>query len=209
MRIDARLRVLLTIEVLVLLGGAWVTICYLMYTLPLVPSQPPQEEGLALMQLEAPPEEVALDGDAVLPEQGVVPEWVAHGKPESIPLLIRYLRDEDEVVQLAALAELAAMDTKAKRAVPAMVEALQDPKSSIRVQAAVTLIQMNVQARTAIRALAKELQSQDAAARAQAFAAVEALVDPPEILDYSCWGPGPPPRIARPWVRAAVAQAMK
>jgi HEAT repeat protein len=124
--------------------------------------------------------------------------------------LIRYLKSQEELVQRAALAEFAGMGATAKKAVPAIVEALHDPKSSIRMQAAVTLIHMDVQAKLAAGALAKELQSDDPAARARAAGAIDQLVTPPpEVLGSSCWGPDPPPRIARPWVRKAVALALK
>jgi hypothetical protein len=67
---------------------------------------------------------------------------------------------------------------------------------------------MNVQARAAVSTLATELRSKDAAARTRAEGAIEDLVNPPEVLGTSCWGPDPPPRIARPWVKKAVEQAL-
>jgi hypothetical protein len=164
----------------------------------------------SLVQLEPPFEEVKLDGNDPVAEVPDESGWVGPGNPDSIPLLIRYLKSRDELVQHAALAEFAGMGAKAKTAVPSVVEALQDSKSSIRVEAAVTLIHMNVQAKAAISALVKELRSEDAAARAGATGAIDELVNPPpEVLGTNCWGPDPPPRIARPWVRKLIEQAMK
>ena len=113
-------------------------------------------------------------------------------------------------MQLAALAEFAGMGAKAKKAVPVVVESLQDTKSSIRVKAAVTLIHLNVQAKAAVSALARELRSEDPESRAHAAGAIDQLVNPPpEFLGSSCWGPDPPPRVARPWLRKAVEIAIK
>jgi hypothetical protein len=162
-----------------------------------------------LVRHEPPPEEVPVAGKGLVAEAPDESGWIESGNPTSIPLLIRYLKSQDEIVQRGALAEFAGMGEKARKAAPAVVEVLKDPKSSIRVEAAVTLIHMNVQARAAVRTLAKELRSEDAAARRRAAKAIEELVNPPEVLGTSCWGPDPPPRIARPWVRKAVAQAMK
>src|SRR5208282_3517978 len=101
-------------------------------------------EPPGLVQLEAPSEEVNLAGDRDIAEEVDESGWVSPGNPDSIPLLIRYLKSEEEIVQVAALAEFAGMGAKAKKAVPAIVEALQDQKGSIRVEAALTLIHMNV-----------------------------------------------------------------
>jgi hypothetical protein len=177
-------------------------------TPPLAPYQPLQGETPLLVQLEPPAEEVKLEEDGIGDEVRGESGWVASGNPDSIPLLIRYLKSQEELVQLAALKELAAMGSEAKGAVPALVGALQDPKASIRVEAAVTLIHLNVQARAAVRALTTELKSANAGSRARAATAVKQLVNPPPE-EFSCWGPGPPPRIARPWVSRAVEQAIK
>jgi len=203
---------LLGIGAVVLLTGAVVTMYWHMRspstTAPVNPSPPLQEEPPALVQLEAPSEEVDLNGGHNFAEEGDESGWVDSGDPASIPLLIRYLKSQDELVQLAALDEFAGMGAKAKKAAAAVVQALQDPKSSIRVEAAVTLIHMNVQAKAAVKALVKELRSEDAESRAGAASAIDKLVNPPpENLGTNCWGPDPPPRIARPWVRKAVEQA--
>jgi hypothetical protein len=162
------------------------------------------------VQHEPPSEEVSLDGGDIIAEVPDESGWVESGNPDSIPQLIRYLKSQNEVVQRAALAEFAGMGAKAKKAVPAVVDALQDPRSSIRVKAAVTLIHMDVQAKVAVRALAKELRSEDAEARALAASEIDELVNPPpEILGTHCWGPEPPPRIARPWVKKLIQQAME
>ncbi len=212
-KIDSNRRLLLGIGAMVLLTAPVGTMYWHMQspskTAPVEPSQPLQEGPAGLVQLEAPSEEVNLDGDRILTEDGDESGWVASGNPESIPLLVRYLKSQDEIVQLAALAEFAGMGAKAKKAVPAVVEALQDPKSSIRVAAAATLIHMNLQAKAAVRALAKELLSEDAESRARAAGAIDQLVNPPRVLGSSCWGPDPPPQIERPWVRKAVEQAIK
>jgi HEAT repeat protein len=160
------------------------------------------------VQLEAPLDEVDLESAPALAEEKDGSGWIDSGDPASIPLLIRYLRTHDELAQLGALAEFAGMGAKAKKAVPAIVLALQDPKSTIRVAAAVTLIQMNIQTKTAIKALAKELRSADAKLREPAAGAVDQLVNPPPEMNFSCWGPDPPPLIARPWVRKAIQQAL-
>jgi HEAT repeat protein len=152
------------------------------------------------VQFEEPPEEVQLGRKEVWAEEGAGPEWVDSGNPESIPLLIRYLGGKEEVVQLGALAEFASMGAKARPAVPAILDALRDPKSSIRLEAAATLIHLNVQSKAAVRALSEELKAEDGAARARAARVIGQLVAPPEVLGTSCWGPGSPPRVARPWV---------
>jgi hypothetical protein len=205
---------LLGIGAVVLLTGAAVTMCWRIRspstTASVDPSPPPQGEPPALVQLEAPSEEVDLNGGHNFAEEGDESGWVDSGDPASIPLLIRYLKSQDELVQLAALDEFAGMGAKAKKAAAAVVQALQDPKSSIRVEAAVTLIHMNVQAKAAVKALAKELRSEDAESRARAAGAIDKLVNPPlEDLGISCWGPNPPPRIARPWVTKAVEQDIR
>jgi HEAT repeat protein len=197
--------------VMMSLMGILIALCFQMggpSTWLVVQFSPRQGDDPAAVQLEPPSEEVNLDGDGIVPEEVDESGWVEPGNPDSIPLLIRYLKRENEIVQLSALEEFAGMGLKARKAVPAIVEALQDPKSSIRVNAAVTLIQMNVQARAASSALAKELLSDDATARTRATDAIDQLVNPPEVLGTSCWGPDPPPRIARPWVRKAVEQAV-
>jgi hypothetical protein len=174
-----------------------------------VPSRSPGTTP-ALVLLETGPGEFDLDRERLVAEEVCESEWIESGNPESIPVLLRHLKNPDELVQLAALAEFAGMGTRARRAAPAIVEALQDPKGSIRVEAAVTLIHMNVQTRAAVRALAKELRSKGPVARARAASAIEKLVDPPpEVFGSSCWGPDPPSRIARPWLRKAVAEAGK
>jgi HEAT repeat protein len=154
---------------------------------------------------EGPPELIEPGADELRVEEApgeeaAQPGWVAHGDPASIPLLIRYLKDEDEVVKLAALAECASLGPKAKRAVPVILGALRDPKSTIRVEAATTLIHMNARMEEAVRALTKELTAQDARARARAAAAIGDLAAPPEWIFISCWGPDPPPHVVRPWV---------
>src|SRR5262249_35066449 len=45
-----------------------------------------------------------------------------------------------------------------------------------------------------------ELKTSNGADRAYTAATIGQLVDPPEDLGTHCWGPGPPPRVARPWV---------
>jgi len=92
------------------------------------------------------------------------------------------------------------MGTKARPAVPAILDVLHDPKSYMRVRAATTLIEMDVQSKAALATLRQELKAEDAADRASAASVIGYLVDPPEILGTFCWGPGPPPRVARPWV---------
>src|SRR5262249_3289837 len=151
---DSFRRLLLGIVVMVLLTGAVVTMYWYVWA-PSTPAPPDPSQPLeasALVQLEAPPDEVDLHRDAVLAKDGGESEWVESGNPESVPPLIQYLKSQEELVQLAALAEFAGMGVKAKKAVPAVVEALEDPKGSIRVKAAVTLIQMNGQAKAAVRA---------------------------------------------------------
>jgi hypothetical protein len=166
---------------------------------PLAGERPPD------VQLEPPSKEGKLDGEGIIAEEPGELEWVESGNPNSIPLLVRYLKSQEEVVQRATLAELAEMGAKAQKAVPAIVAALQDSNSSIRVEAAVTLIHLNVQVKAAVRTLALQSQSQDAVARARAARAIEQLVNPPrDDLGTSCWGPEPPPRMARPWVKRAV-----
>lgn len=156
------------------------------------------EDPSVSVQWEEPHE--AIDEEEVRLKQGVESAWVESGSSDSMPLLIRYLRSQEEIIQLAALAEFAGMAARAKPAVPAILDALNDPKSSIRVEAAATLIHMNVQSQAAVRALRKELKAKEATARAHAAWAIGQLVKPSELLGTSCWGPDPPPRVARPWV---------
>jgi HEAT repeat protein len=159
----------------------------------------PLEALAARIRLEQPPEAFQID-EEVPGQEDPVPEWVVSGSPESIPLLIRYLQDQEEIGQLAALAELASMGPRARRGVPAILEALKDPKSSIRLEAARTLLLLNVRVNAAIRALLEELKAGNATARARAASVIADLVAPPQVICVSCWGPDPPPRIARPWV---------
>jgi HEAT repeat protein len=154
------------------------------------------------VQLDEPPEVPELDENEIQADEPDESGWVESGNPASIPLLIRYLRfSELEPTKRMALAEFAGMGVKAKSAVPAIVEALSDPKSSIRIKAATTLIQMNVQSKAAVGALMTEMKAADATSRALAAKAIGDLLDPPvENLGTNCWGPDPPPPIARPWV---------
>jgi HEAT repeat protein len=163
--------------------------------------QVPADEDPACVQLEEPPEAVEPPVNEVRAGAGWKSGWVESGNPESIPLLIRYLRGQEEVVQLAALAEFAGMSARARGAVPAILAALNDSKSSIRVEAAATLIRMNVRSKAALGALTAELNAEEATSRARAAQALGDLIDPPAVdLGTNCWGPSPPPRIARPWV---------
>jgi HEAT repeat protein len=127
-------------------------------------------------------------------------EWVVSGSEESIPLLIRYLRGQHVVSQRMALREFAAMGPKARPAVPAILAVLNDPKSQLRVWAAATLIHIGVETDAAVHTLMTELQGKDAAARAGAAWTIGDLVNPEEWLGTDCWGPGPPPRVPRPWL---------
>jgi HEAT repeat protein len=164
----------------------------------LAPPNEPLDEFSASVQLEAPRESVL---EEVIPaERAAESEWVESGNSANIPLLIRYLGSSDEIAQGMALAEFAGMGPKAKPAVPAILAALSDPKCLIRVEAAATLIHMDVQSKAAIRALRKELKAEDAAARAHAVWTIGQLVNPPPPLCTGCWGPDPPPWVARPWV---------
>jgi HEAT repeat protein len=170
-------------------------------------SEAPREDSSASVQLEEPRE--AIQEEKVQAKQGVESEWVESGNSDSVPLLIRYLRSHEEIVQLAALAEFAAMSPKAKSAVPAILEVLNDPKSFIRVKAAATLIHMNVQSQAAVGALRKELKAKNATDRASAVRIIGELVEPPDVLVISCWGPGLPPRVARPWIGKQILPALK
>jgi hypothetical protein len=192
-------------SVALLVGGA--VVAYFSARHPLTeanplagPLQVPPGEDPSSVQLDAPTEVVEPDGKDIPLGEVRDGDWIESGKPENIPLLIRYLKDEQEITQRMALAEFAGMGRSAKIAVPAVVGALDDPKVSIRLQAATTLIQMNVQSKVAVEALTKELKADDAASRARAAQAIADLIDPPEDMGTHCWGPDPPPRIARPWV---------
>lgn len=165
--------------------------------LPIGPEEPP-EETLAEVQLEEPPE--APPAGRVRDWRRGDSEWVESGKAESMPLLIRYLRSREEMVQLAALMEFAGMGPAARPAVSVIVKALSDPKGSVRVEAAATLIHLNARSKVAVHTLIRELKAEDAAARARAAWTIGQLVKPPEMLGTSCWGPDPPPQVARPWV---------
>jgi hypothetical protein len=164
------------------------------------PSREPRERMLIPVQWEQPAEVGQLDGQEVPAVVDAEREWVESGNPASLPLLVRYLRSREELIQLAALAELAGMGVPARSAAPAILQALHDPKGSIRVEAAKTLISLNARTEAAVRALIAELKAEDASDRARAAEAIRKLVEPPEELGVSCWGPDPPPRIARPWV---------
>jgi hypothetical protein len=168
---------------------------------PLVgPLQVPPGEDPASVQLAPPSEVIEPDGKEV--PLGAVREgdWIESGDPKNVPLLIRYLKDEEEMMRSVALTEFAGMGPKAKNAVPAIVRALDDPTVAIRLQAATTLIQMDVRSKVAVGALTKELTAVEATSRGRAAQAIAYLVDPPEDHSTHCWGPSPPPRIARPWV---------
>ena len=159
----------------------------------------PRNERSATVQLEEPRE--AVREEVIQVGGGGESEWVVSVSSDSIPLLIRYLRSPNEIVQRAALAEFASMGPKAKSAAPAILAALNDSKSSIRVEAAATLIHMNTQSQAALRTLRKELKAEDATAREYAARTIGELVKPPDFLGViSCWGPDPPPPVARPWV---------
>jgi HEAT repeat protein len=168
-------------------------------TRPSPPQEVPEEAAFPV-QLEEPPEEVQLGRNEVRAKEGAESEWVDSGNPESIPLLLRYLRGDEEIVQFAALAEFASMGAKARPAVPAILDALRDPKSFIRVEAAATLIHLNAQSKAAVRTLTEELKAEEGADRAWAARVIGQLVSPEEVLGTCCWGPDPPPRVARPWV---------
>ena len=159
------------------------------------PLKVPEGEDPALVQLEDPPESPDPGGDEIRLDE-VDPEFV------------RYLRSHDEVVQCAALAEFAGMGAKARGAVPTILETLNDPKSTIRVEAAATLIRMDVQTKAAVRALVKELKADDAPSRVCAARTIGELVDPPPANGTNCWGPDPPPRMARPWVGKSTLPAL-
>ena len=141
-----------------------------------------------------------LDAQPAQVEGGVEGQWIESGNPENIPLLIHYLRGQEEVAQSMALVEFAGMSAKARPAAHAVLDALHDSKGSIRVEAATTLIHLHCGTDAAVRELTEELEAEDATDRVRAAEAIGQLVAPP--LDYgaSDWGPDPPPRIARPWV---------
>jgi hypothetical protein len=169
-------------------------------TLLVGPLQVPPGEDPASVQLDPPSEVIEPDGKDIPLGEVRDGDWIESGNPENIPLLIRYLKDEQEMIRSVALEEFVGMGPSAKSAVSAIVGALDDPKVSIRMQAATTLIQMNVQSKVAVGALTKELRADDATCRARAAQAIADLIDPPEDLSTHCWGPSPPPQIARPWV---------
>jgi len=168
---------------------------------PPPPEPAPQLAGdlPAAIQWDEPADSVPDNGQEPPLEGGAETDWIESGSVASIPLLIRHLKDDDELVQLAALQEFAGMGAKARRAAPAILEALKCPKGRVRIEAAVTLIQMDLQSSAAISALIGELRGEDADVRARAAAAIAELIDPPAPF-FSCWGPDPPPQIARPWV---------
>jgi hypothetical protein len=163
------------------------------------PSPPDLPEGMPV-QWEEPPDMVRGDEDERRAGDGPETEWVVSGRRESIPLLVRYLKGQEEIVQLAALAEFAGMGAKARSAVPVVLEALHDPRCSIRLEAAATLIHLHAQKDVAVRALVDELKAKDAGDRVRAAGTIGRLVRPLAALGTSCWGPDPPPQIARPWV---------
>jgi hypothetical protein len=172
------------------------------------PLQVPPGEDPVAVQLDPPSEVIEPDGKETPFGEVREGDWIESGRPENIPLLIRYLKHEQEMIRSTALAEFAGMGPSAKSAVPAIVEALDDPTVYIRLQAATTLIQMNVQSKVAVGALTKELKADGAASRARAAQAIADLIDPPEDLSTHCWGPSPPPRVARPWVGRLVLPAL-
>ena len=173
------------------------------------PLKVPEGVDPAIVQLEPPPEPPALVVDPV--QNGKVDEsgWVRPGNPGSIPLLIQYLKGQEEVSQRAALANFAAMGTEARGAVPAIREVLNHPKSTMRLQAVVTLAQMDVQSEAVVEVLLKELRSKETQSRINAAQTIAALMNPPMVYDRSCWGSsGEPPRILRPWVGRATFDAL-
>jgi HEAT repeat protein len=200
-------------RLLVLAVGLFALLLLLSSDLGDEPLYRPPEPGpptLVPVQLQEPPDVPLPDQPAIPAAHGAESEWVTSGNPESIPLLIRYLQGQAPVrVKGAALAEFAAMGAQARPAVPAILAALQDPESTTRVQAAATLIHMDVQSKAAIRTLKEELNASEAADRASAAWAIGQLVDPPpEDFGTHCWGPGPPPRVARLWVGKQLLPAL-
>jgi HEAT repeat protein len=152
-----------------------------------------------LVQWEEPTDTLRLD-ELVMPAAARAEGgWIESGKPEHLPELVRYLRSREVVVQCAALSEFAGMGRKAWPAVPAILDALRDPKAVIRLEAAATLIHMNVRTASAVRVLKADLRAKEAATRADAAGTIGRLIEPGP-LGTSCWGPGPPPQVARPWL---------
>jgi hypothetical protein len=181
-------------------------------TLVMGPREPVEdslEDAPDLVQFKEPPDEPEAGRIEIQVGDADESGWVDSGNPESIPLLIRYLKSPEEVVQRAALAEFAGMGAKAKTAVPAILEVLNDADSSIRVDAAAALIHMNSQIKVAVRALLKELKAENAAIRAHAAKVIGELVYPAPDLGTHCWGPDPPPRIARFWLGKSAEHALE
>jgi hypothetical protein len=201
-------------RLLVLSVGLFALLLLLSSDLSDEPLDRPPEPGpptLVPVQLQEPPDVPLPDQPAIPAAPGAESEWVTSGNPESIPVLIRWLQGPTHAryIKGAALAEFAAMGAQARPAVPAILAALQDPESTVRVQAAATLIHMDVQSKAAIRTLKEELNA-PAADRRYAAETIGQLVapDPPIDLGTNCWGHGPPPWVARPWVGKRLLPAL-
>ncbi len=93
------------------------------------PLQVPADEDPACVQLAEPSEVIEPDGRDIQLGEGREDDWVESGNPKSIPVLIRYLKDDQERIRGMALAEFAGMGPKAKIAVPAIVRTLVDSKA--------------------------------------------------------------------------------
>jgi HEAT repeat protein len=93
-------------------------------------------------------------------------------------------------------------------AVPAILDLVRDQDPGLRLMAAATLIEMNVQTRTAVGAFTEELRAKEAARRARAARMLGNLIEAEPIYGSFCWGPGPPPPVARPWLGKRVLPAL-
>jgi hypothetical protein len=162
--------------------------------------EPPPEALPAIVQWEEPIDMLQFDKVKMPQEDGPPGGWIDRHNPGSVPRLVRYLRSGEQVVQEAALLELAGMGRTAWAAVPAILDTLHDPNSEVRLMAAATLIEMSVRTRTAVGFLMEELRAREAARREMACRQIGALIETPELLGASCWGPDPPPPVARPWL---------
>ena len=126
------------------------------------------------------------------------PGWVTYDDA-GLKVLIRYLKEKEEIVLRMSLDTLARMGTKANPAASVIVEMLKHPDWQIKMEATRTLFDIDSETEAAFRVLTAALKDRDAKVRTSAAAMIADIVNPPQEWP-SCWGPGPRPQTPRPAV---------
>ena len=132
--------------------------------------------------------------------------WVTNDE-KGVRILIDYLEKEDPVAVRLALDSLACLGKKAKLAIPAIKKTLQHPDGCLRIEAAQTLLDLNVETDSAIRTIREAAKNKDAKVRPHAVDVIGRIANPPPVIAFSCWGPGPRPSRAFPEIgKAAIPE---